>query len=113
MLPAQGSPMAAPTAAAPGGPGIQQTGGLSEFDKQELLRELDDLRNEGYNVSRLEKIIEENPGNAWKAFSEFLDDIEKLNQHRSRLENLDISGLPDLAAKKNEILSKINDPDQK
>jgi tetratricopeptide (TPR) repeat protein len=86
-------------------------GGLSEFDKQELLRELDDLRNEGYKVSRLEKIIEDNPGTAWKAFSDFLDDIEKINQSRSRIENLNTNGFPDLTLRKNEISSKTNDPD--
>lgn len=94
-------------------PGLepQQTGGLSDFDKQELLRELDDLRNEGYNVSRLEKIIEEDPGNAWKSFSEFLDDIEQINQLRSNLEGVNTEGLPQLATRKNEILLKMNNPD--
>ncbi len=89
----------------------QEAGGLSDFDKQELLRELDDLRNEGYKVSRLEKIIEEDPANAWKSFSAFLDDIEHINQERSRLDELDTEEFPELTAKKNEILSKMGDPD--
>jgi tetratricopeptide (TPR) repeat protein len=90
-------------------PGAQE--GLSDFDKKELLRELDDLRTEGYDVSRLETIIEEDPGNAWKAFSEFLDDIEKINKQRTKLENIDTTGFAELTAKKDEILEMANNPD--
>ncbi len=86
--------------------------GLTEFDKKELLRELDDLRNEGYEVSRLEEIIENNPGNAWKAFSEFLDDIEKLNKQRNRLEAFDTAGIQILIDTKKELFSRMNDPDK-
>jgi tetratricopeptide (TPR) repeat protein len=85
--------------------------GLSDFDKKELLRELDDLRAEGYDVSRLESIIEEDPGNAWKAFSEFLDDIEKVNKQRGRLEGIDTTGFDELSAQKDEILNMANNPD--
>jgi tetratricopeptide (TPR) repeat protein len=90
-------------------PGTQE--GLSDFDKKELLRELDDLRAEGYDVSRLETIIEEDPGNAWKAFSEFLDDIEKVNKQRTKLENMDTTGFAELTTKKDEILNMANNPD--
>jgi tetratricopeptide (TPR) repeat protein len=85
--------------------------GLSEVDKTELKGELDDLRNEGYNVSKLEKIIEENPGEAWKAFNDFLDDIDTLSQLKTRLENCNTDGFPDLEAEKNNLLSTMNDPD--
>lgn len=85
--------------------------GLSEVDKAELKQELDDLRNEGYNVSKLEKIIVENPGDAWRAFNDFLDDVEKLNQLKSRLESCNTEGLPALEAEKNNLISSINDPD--
>lgn len=86
--------------------------GLSEFDKKELLGELDDLRNEGYEVSRLERIIEENPKSAWKSFSEFLDDIEKLNQQKARVEKINTSGSEQFEAQKNALLQKMVDPDQ-
>jgi tetratricopeptide (TPR) repeat protein len=86
--------------------------GLSEFDKKELLGELDDLRNEGYEVSRLERIIEENPKSAWKSFSEFLDDIEKLNQQKARVEKINTSGNEQFEAQKNALLQKMVDPDQ-
>ncbi len=84
--------------------------GLSEINKNELLQELDDLRNEGYNVSKLEEIIEKNPADAWKAFSDFLDDIEKLNQQKERLEKINTSGYNDLETEKKEILLQMIDP---
>ena len=85
--------------------------GLSEINKNELLRELDDLRAEGYNVSKLEQIIEDSPGIAWKAFSDFLDDIEKLNQQKERLEKINTSGFEDFEIEKKQLLSKMIDPE--
>ncbi|WP_455392683.1 tetratricopeptide repeat protein [[Eubacterium] cellulosolvens] len=110
--PAQGMPPTpAPAAPSPSPASAPAGQGLSDVDKNELMGELDDLRNEGYNVSKLETIIEEDPANAWKAFSDFLDDIEKLNQLKSRLESCNIDGIPGLEAEKNDLLATMNDPD--
>jgi tetratricopeptide (TPR) repeat protein len=74
----------------------------------ELKKEMDDLRAEGYIVIRLEKAIEENPESAWKIFSEFLDDIDKLKDLKERLDNLDSTGRE---IQIDNIKSKLNNPD--
>jgi tetratricopeptide (TPR) repeat protein len=74
----------------------------------ELMKELEDLRTEGFNVSRLEKAIDENPGSAWKIFSQFLDDVDKIKGLRQRLDDLDTTGREIQIA---NIKSKLNNPD--
>lgn len=82
----------------------------SQLDKKtaELMNELADLKSEGYVVTRLESAIHTDPESAWKAFSEFLDDVDKLNELKTKLENMDTTGRE---LQISHIKSKLNNPD--
>lgn len=80
----------------------------SDEKTAELMKELDDLRADGYIVTRLENAINTDPSTAWKVFSEFLDDVDKLNELKSKLESIDPAGRE---LQISHIKSKLNNPD--
>jgi len=47
-------------------------------DLIQLRAEIDEFQSEGWDVSRLERVLEEDPKNAWEVFSSYVADVEKL-----------------------------------
>ncbi|UCH88763.1 MAG: tetratricopeptide repeat protein [Thermoplasmata archaeon] len=79
-----------------------------EQKKSELLSELNDLKEEGYEVGRLERIVNVDPTSAWNEFVKFMDDIEVLQKLRKRYSDLDTTGFE---FESQSIRSKLDNPD--
>lgn len=79
-----------------------------EQKKEELISEINDLRNEGYDVSRLDRIVDIDPTSAWQEFVKFMDDIEVLQKLRTRYSELDTTGFSD---ESESIRNKLDNPD--
>jgi tetratricopeptide (TPR) repeat protein len=79
-----------------------------EAKKTELLSELNDLKAEGYDVSRLERIVNVDPTGAWNDFVKFMDDIEILQNLRKRYSDLDTTGFEH---ESQSIRKKLDNPD--
>jgi len=79
-----------------------------EQKREELRSEIDDLRSEGWVVTRLEKAVEGDPDDAWKVFSTFVADVEKLVLLRKRVDKLDDTHFAEDIFR---IEEKLNNPD--
>jgi len=79
-----------------------------EEKKQELLMEIKDLKAEGYDTYRLEKIVEIDPTSAWQEFVKYMDDIDTLTKLRKRYSELDTTGFEQ---ESEAIKSKLDNPD--
>jgi hypothetical protein len=66
-------------------------------------------KTQGYNISRLEELIDTDMDAFWNVLPVFINNINKLNELKPRFNALDTKGYEDEAS---SIRSKINDPDQ-
>jgi tetratricopeptide (TPR) repeat protein len=79
-----------------------------EQKKNELMSEINDLKEEGFDVSRLERIVSIDPTSAWQEFVKFMDDIDTLQKLRKRYSELDTTGFENLSQ---SIRNKMDNPD--
>jgi len=77
--------------------------------RKDLLNELEDWKKEGYNISRLEKVLEGDISKAWDVFTGYMEDVENLNKLKDRLSQLDTK---DFEKEAKEIQQGFTDPDR-
>ncbi len=90
------------------GSGIYELSEEDQARRQELMEEMEDLRGEGYNVSRLEKALDGDVSEMMDHFNAFMDDIDALIFLKDEFEELDTEGFEQEAE---SISSRLKDPD--
>lgn len=78
---------------------------------QQLTKKIEQWKNEGYNVSRLEEVIyKKDIEELNEIFAEFEEDIQILKEIKAKLERLDTTGFEEIVE---HISASLNDPESK
>lgn len=81
----------------------------SEEDKEEILEQIEDLKSEGWKVSRLEKALENEPDKIWDILAQYMIDVEGLLELQTKMRDMDYSGYE---ADAKVIMESLDDPDK-